>query len=40
MVILARVIHDQHQVAITAKGVGMLIELMKSDDDNIIILTG
>ncbi|XP_078582860.1 ankyrin and armadillo repeat-containing protein-like [Branchiostoma floridae x Branchiostoma japonicum] len=38
VVVLARVIVDQDQVMLTARGVTQLVELLQSDDDNTVVL--
>ena len=40
IVVLARVIVDVDQVALTAEGVTQLVKVLRSDDDNAIILAG
>ena len=40
IVVLARVIVDQDQVNLTADGVTQLTSVLKSDDDNAVILAG
>ena len=38
--VLARVIVDVDQVTLTAEGVTQLVKVLRSDDDNAIILAG
>ena len=40
MVILARVIVDVDQVTLTAEGVTRLVRILRSQDDNAVILAG
>lgn len=38
IVVLSRVIIDQDQVTLTARGVSMLVDMVRSEDDNAVVL--